>query len=131
MTFNFTDAWILVSVYYSEKVGWATVSDTIVCADYSNHAIITFEELSHTIPKLISVGIMKQDQERFGTTEQFSDWWFDAFDERKKEYILTEIAAVETYLNTTFADVVAGAEEEQLQLTEATFRKVVDAYLNK
>jgi len=54
MNYNFADAWILNSIYFSEEENdGARLVNIIGHADYTNHAIIEFGELNDSLKKLL------------------------------------------------------------------------------
>jgi hypothetical protein len=131
MRFNFTDAWILHSIHFSELDNLAAELRKIISyADYVNHAIITYPEFVQSILKLVSIGIVKQQNKTLTTTRVYKQWWDSQYSEKKSMPVLEIIHHVEQYLNLNFKNSDLSASINKIQITEQEFTKAVDIYLN-
>ena len=132
MDFTFSDAWVLQSIYFSEKNGdGAVLSDIIAYADYSNHAILSYSEFINALTKLIQVGIVKFHSTKLHTSDNYKQWWADKFEVKKRIYILKTIERTEKYLEKTYTSFVLSAENVQIEITEEDFNLTVSSYLRK
>ena len=131
MKFDFTDAWILHSIHFQESGNSGTELRKIISyADYVNHAIITYPEFVTSILKLVSIGIVKQQNKTLATTEVFKQWWDNQYTRKKNIPVLEIIHQVEQYLNLNFKNSDLSASIKEIQITEEEFIKAVDIYLN-
>ena len=131
MKFEFTDAWILHSIHFQESGNsGAELRKIISYADYANHAIITYPEFVQSIIKLVSIGIVKQQNKTLTTTIIFKQWWDRQYSGKKSMPILELIHQVEQYLNLNYKNSDHSASITEIQITEEEFTKAVDIYLN-
>lgn len=132
MTFNFEDAWILYSIFCSEiSEQGATLKHIISYADYSNHAIITYPELTKSLKKLLSAGLVIQLDKKFATTDSYKIWWDAKFKERKRIYILKAIEDTEKFLYHYGKSCDLLTFHVTLKITEEEFSKAVNAYIEE
>ena len=68
---QWSDAWILASMLTSGEKHLFSVRDIIASGDYINHSIFNYDELAHGIAKLESIGFIKQQNDKFLTTDKF------------------------------------------------------------
>lgn len=103
MTFEFKDAWLLHSIYASEKpeLG-ADLRDIIAYADYVNHDILTYAELAASLPKLLIIGLVVQLNKNLVTTDIYKAWWASKFENKKTIYVLKALDDAKTFLNSSF-----------------------------
>lgn len=60
-----SDSWILLAVILGEGNEGATLRDILAAADYANHAIPTYEELSGGLKRLIAGSHVERERERY------------------------------------------------------------------
>src|SRR5882724_750992 len=70
MTWNWSDAWLLISIITKDKKG-STLGSIIGVGDYINHSIFSFDELKSGLEKLVSIGYVVIKKDRFLTTSKF------------------------------------------------------------
>jgi len=70
MPWNWSDAWLLMSIVTKDKKG-TTLRDIISVGDYINHSIFSFDELKGGLEKLISIDYVVIKKDRFLTTKKF------------------------------------------------------------
>lgn len=128
MTFEFSDAWLLQSIRYSEKDDQGvTLADIIAFADYSNHAIMTYPEFLNGAKKLIGIGLVRQLNKKLLTTDNLRIWWTKKFEGKRKIGMHKGVEEIEKYLNKTFGTI--DKQEVKIELTEQDFKKANDGYL--
>jgi hypothetical protein len=71
LKWTFSDGWILMSVFGSHGENGATLDELIGVADLINHAIPTSEELSRSLTRLASCGLLAESDGRFRIAERF------------------------------------------------------------
>lgn len=67
-----TDAWVLLSILYSEKETptGASLSAIIATADYINHAILMYEELNEGLARLRAADHIEEHEGKYRATER-------------------------------------------------------------
>lgn len=68
---TFNDGWILMSVFLAHGGSGAALDDLIGAADAMNHAIPTSGELSRSLTRLASCGILTESNGRFRIADIF------------------------------------------------------------
>ncbi len=132
MSFNFTDAWILQSIYCSEiREHGAELVDIIAYADYSNHAILTYSELTNSLVKLLHAGLVVQLGDNFQTSMTYKAWWTEKSKDKKRIYLLKAIEETEKYLNKNFQNLDISHDNSIIPISESDFKNSVDLYINK
>ncbi len=132
MNFDFTDAWILHSIHYTESFdSGADLISIISYADYINHAIITFSELEQALQKLISAGIVQQENKFLSVTETYRQWWENKFAGKGNLFVEEILSEVELYLKKFYKDKADPEAAISLNISENDFRDAVSNYLNK
>lgn len=132
MNFDFTDAWILHSIHYTEtEPTGAELQSIISYADYINHAVITYFELEHSLRKLISAGLVHQDNNFLSVTDTYKQWWDSKFAGKGNLFVEEILSEVELYLKKFYKDMAEPATDIQLNISENDFRVAVSKYLNK
>jgi hypothetical protein len=128
MKFEFSDAWLLQSIRYSEKDGnGATLTDIIAFADYSNHAIMTYPEFLNGAKNLINIGLIIELNKKLLTTENLREWWTKKFEGKRKIGIHKGLEEIEKYLNRVFKNI--DKREIDIMVTRQNFQKATDNYL--
>ncbi|MEQ8714618.1 MAG: hypothetical protein RIC80_16475 [Cyclobacteriaceae bacterium] len=130
MTFNFSDSWLLTSIRNAEESEYgATLKDVIAYADYSNHAIMNWEELRDGLLKLISLGLVIENNHKLVTTKKFKEWWYENFNSKKRIYVHKQIELVQTYMNKAFSSFETEGEKKSIKLTEDDYQNALREYL--
>ena len=70
-SWTFEDGWILMSLYVVHGDEGALLEDMVGAADGMNHAIPTSGELSHSLTRLASCGILSRVGDRFRITDEY------------------------------------------------------------
>lgn len=68
---TFTDGWILMSVYLTHGDVGASLNELIGAADAMNHAIPTTGELSRSLTRLATCGILTEVDNRYRIAEHY------------------------------------------------------------
>lgn len=99
MDIYFTASWLLYSIYHSEndKEG-ADLYKIIANADYSNHAIISYDEFILGLTLLRRLDLVSERDNYLFTTMTYKDWWTFKFENKKRIYIQNEMSAIEKYI---------------------------------
>ncbi len=127
MKFNSTDAWLLQAIFHSQDDGYASIKDIIAFADYVNHAVMTFEEFSTSLPKLMSVSLVTIDSDHLRTTAAFEQWRSKKFKGKKSVQPLKELFEIEKYLNETFAEL--HGQILTSNISSQLFKEAVNTYI--
>lgn len=127
---SFTDALILQSIYHSEeKTKGTELRNIIAYADYVNHAILTFDELSNGLRNLSTLNLILQNKTTFKTSAEFKKWWRTRFGKKPRIYVLKEAEEIEKYL-ISLNEKKSSAAPAQVDITEAEYKLAVNSYLN-
>jgi hypothetical protein len=132
MKIEFSDAWLLQSIYHSERENEGSMLKNMVAyADYVNHAIMTFEEFKEGLYKLIALDLIKEKGENLTTTEQFKIWWDKKFGQKKRIYNMAELEQIKVFLDKTVKNQKPSVnfQEIVIKTTEIDFNKAVTDYL--
>ncbi|HEU0143522.1 MAG TPA: hypothetical protein VFQ47_01935 [Nitrososphaera sp.] len=68
--YNWSDAWLLLSIIYAGKPSGATLEKIIAAGDFINHAIFNPDELASGFARLKSGGYIKEKRGIFSATEK-------------------------------------------------------------
>ena len=68
--YNWSDAWLLLSIIYASESGGATLEKIIAAGDYINHAIFSPDELESGFARLTSGGYIKEKRGIFSVAER-------------------------------------------------------------
>lgn len=71
LKWTFDDGWILMSVFFNHGQDGASLDDLIVAADLMNHAIPTRSELSRSLSRLASCGVLVEVDSRYRISEEY------------------------------------------------------------
>lgn len=137
MDIYFTASWLLYSIYHSENdEEGADLYIIIANADYSNHAIMSYDEFISGLTLLKRLNLVYEKDSYLFATTLYKNWWTLKFGNRKRIYILSEISIVEKYIKKK-----AGNEEyiEDLVINinisasdfDRAVRTYIDAFNNK
>ena len=99
MDIYFTASWLLYSIYHSENdEEGADLYKIIANADYSNHAIISYDEFILGLTLLRRLDLVSERDNYLFTTMTYKDWWTFKFENKKRIYIQNEMSAIEKYI---------------------------------
>ena len=70
MNWNWSDAWLLMSIISVDKKG-TDLRGIISTGDYINHSIFSFDEVKSGLEKLISIDYVHIEKDRYFTTKTF------------------------------------------------------------
>jgi hypothetical protein len=130
MTFEYSDAWLLQAIKFSENGDHgATLTDIIQAADYINHAIITNSEFATGTRKLKSIGLITEKDSRLQTTDKFNEWWTKKYGQKSRVSVLKSMDDIENYLNTNFGAAYEPTTEIQTEIADADLNKSTNEYL--
>lgn len=131
MEFGFLDSWLLASIRNTEdsKEG-ADLRLIIAYADYSNHAIMTWPELSNALSKLIAVGLVTESNGKLYTTNRFKDWWAKKYEAKKRIDVHKQLTEIENYLNKTLSSFELRDKKVSIELSESDYERALRDYLS-
>jgi hypothetical protein len=130
MTFEYSDAWLLEAVKFSENGDkGATLTDIVQAADYINHTIITNSEFAAGTRKLKSIGLLIEKDKRLQTTDKFKEWWTKKYGEKSRISVLTALDEIEKYLNNNFGTIEESTTKIKTEITDANLDKATKEYL--
>jgi hypothetical protein len=130
MTFNYSDAWILQAIKFSESGDKdATLVEIIQGADYINHAVLTYSEFTTGTIKLKTVGLIIENNKRLQTTDKFKNWWTKKYGLKSRISVLKAMEEIQNYLNKNFGTTEPAEEEIKTEITETDFDKATKEYL--
>jgi hypothetical protein len=106
MTFEYSDAWLLQAIQFSEQDDkGATLTDIVKTGDFTNRAIFSYSELTTGTRKLKSVGLITERDKRLFTTEKLREWWTKKFEGKRKIGIHKGMDEILKYLNKNYGTV--------------------------
>lgn len=130
MTFEYSDAWLLLAIKFSENgSNGATVSGIIQAADHINHAIITNSEFTTGTIKLKSIGLITEKEKRLRTTAKFNEWWKKKHGQKTRISVAKSIDDIEKYLNKSFGKADEPMREIKTEITDEDLDKSIKEYL--
>jgi hypothetical protein len=121
--FTSTDAWIMLSLLWGRAENGSTLRNLIATADYINHAIPTYEELSDGLLHLMPADYVIKQTDRYCATPVIRSYY--ATVTRPRRSINQDWQAVMHFLQTTAVTQSASAH----RLSRAAYDKAVRAYL--
>jgi hypothetical protein len=98
----------------------------IAFADYVNHAVMTYEEFSNSLPKLVAISLVSVDSNGLRTTAAFEQWRRKKFKGKKSTQPLKELFEIEKYLNGTFTE--AQGQILTSNISSEQFKEAVNSY---
>jgi hypothetical protein len=128
MIFSYNDAWLLQAILHSEGQEGASLINIVAYADYANHAVMTYEEFSGSLSRLMFAGIVLFDKPFLRTSEAFRAWRTEKYKGKKRFGILKEIDVFEKYLNKTFSGITQGASI--IEIAREQFQEAVEEYIH-
>jgi hypothetical protein len=130
MTFEYSDAWLLEAIKFSENGDkGATLTDIVQAADYINHAVLTNSEFATGTRKLKTIGLVIEKDKRLQTTDKFKEWWTKKYGQKNRISVLKAMEEIEKYLNKDFETIVEPSTKIRTEITEADFDKATKEYL--
>ncbi|WP_139261992.1 hypothetical protein [Dysgonomonas macrotermitis] len=128
----FVASWLISSIFHTENNSKDfNLINVIAYADYSNHAVMTYDEFFDGLKHLISIGLVIQVEKELFTTELYKNWWNARFQNKKRIYALKEISDVEKFIrkientnNCRNFDFIA-------EIKQTDFEKAIQLYLNR
>lgn len=131
MTIEYSDAWLIQSVFHTENRQDFKLTDMIAYADYVNHAIMTFHEFGQGLRKLIALGLVQENEKNLVTTDLFKDWWNKKNANKKRIYGLTELEQIKSFLEKLSRDIELDYDTIEIETNEIDFDQAVKNYLEK
>jgi hypothetical protein len=128
MNFKFADTWLLHSILSTEKNEGATLKEIIAFADYTNHAVITYEELTDSLARLTSLGLVKKTRENFSTTDEIKEWFRTKFSKKIRMNFEKECRGIENYLVTHFPEEPGKTVPNFMGLNQEEYKKKLSEY---
>ena len=127
---DFTSAWLMYSIFHSGRdLTGANISDIIVVADYSNHAIITYDELSEGLNILHQLRLITFKDKHIIITELFKGWWTLKFANKKRQFVQKEISDIQRYISQLKLSISKTTFENLIPKSD--YEKAIDNYLNR
>jgi hypothetical protein len=131
ITFNYSDNWLCYAFFVPTKPGVAVnLKDVIGFGDFIDHSIITYDEITTSLTKLLQTDVIVRKDETYCTSDGFNKLWSQRLTAQKKKSISKEVAELQAFLNTHFTSVIL-RDIPELIISEQAFRFAVDAYLKK
>ena len=112
----------------TQKHEGAALADVIAFADYSNHAILMWNEFANGMPKLLASDLITVDNKKIKTTVAFTQWWDMKFKKLKRidnQKSLNDVFEFLSDKKSTFDN------SFNFEFTEDEFKKAVNEYLNE
>lgn len=132
MVFEYSDSWLLQSICNTEMSdNGSDLTDLIAFADYSNHAVMTFEEFSNGLTKFLALGLVCVNDSRLITSTEFKDWRKRKYENRKRILLLQEIDDFGKYLNKNYGQINVDLSKIDLEISKNYFDKAISDYLNR
>ena len=136
MDIYFTASWLLYSIYHSENDEEGADLYTIIAnADYSNHAIMSYDEYISGLTLLRRIDLVCERDKYLFTTPLYKDWWTLKFENKKRIYVQSEMSAIEKHIKKkagneeSFEDLVINTNTSASDFDRAV-RTYIDAFNN-
>ncbi len=126
-SFTNSDAWIMLALLFNQQPDGASLRDLIAAADYINHAIVTYEELSGGLARLIRAGYVEKQAGHFRATATIRSFY--AQTARPRRALNADWKAVEHFLQTTEVIVTTAHVTPSRIVSRAAYDHAVHAYL--
>jgi hypothetical protein len=132
LEFNYYDSLLLLASSQCQRKADNVdyLRDIIAFVDYIDHSIITYQEFSSGLAKLMMVGMLKEDSGEIVTSLEFDKWFEKQMENKKRPNMQKTVRMIMEYLNLNFTM----AEFERLSesyFTEVLFNEALDKYLGK
>lgn len=130
MNFQFSDTWLLHSIFNTEKQDdGAAIKDIIAFSDYTNHSIMNYEEFISGVEKLISVGLVFPIAKNYKTSELFREWCSSKFNKKIRMNVAKEFNVIENYLSTNFSKTTPAIKANlSIKYSEKDYKKKIAEY---
>jgi hypothetical protein len=122
--FTSTDAWIMFSLLFGSAENGSTLRALIATADYINHAVPTYDELSESLQHLMQAGYVIKRADRYCATPAIRSYYEQATHPRRS--INKDWQDVERFLQT----IEVTKSITCRRLSRAAYDKAVRAYLS-
>jgi len=127
MTFEYSDAWLLQAIRFSEQDDkGATLTDIVKTGDFTNRTIFSYSELTTGTRKLKSIGLITERDKRLFTTEKLREWWTKKFEGKRKIGIHKGMDEILKYLNKNYGTV--DEQKIETEFTKQDLDKSVNEY---
>lgn len=128
ITFTSTDTWVMLSLLFNRAKEGATLRDLIATADYINHAIPTYEELVHSLARLIQAGYAAKQADRYCAAPAIRSQYANT--DRSRRSISESWEDVERFLQTTEVTEVASRRAPSRIVSRTAYERAVHTYLS-
>lgn len=129
MTFEYSDAWLLGAIAFSENGNkGAALTEVIRAADYLNHAIPTYAEFASATEKLTNAGLIAAQNERLKTTDIFKQWWIKKYQKKSRINLVKAIEDIQKYLHNTHKTTDSQPPKKMTQFNETDFTRSINEY---
>jgi hypothetical protein len=129
MTFEYSDAWLLEAIKFSENGDkGSTLTDIIQAADYINHAIMTNSEFATGTRKLKSLGLVIEKDKRLKTTDKFNEWWTKKYGQKSRISVMKAMEEIEKYLNKNYGTIEDSTKGIDTEITDADLDRATSEY---
>jgi hypothetical protein len=129
MVFEYSDLWLLQSICNTESEKGSDLTNLIAFADYVNHAIMTFDEFSNGLAKLITLELVSTADNKLFTSVDFKNWRKKKFESKKSISISKEIEEIGKYLKENYGQINKDLSKINIVISKDTFDKAVSDYL--
>lgn len=128
----FLASWLISSIFHTENSSRDfKLMNIIAYADYSNHAVMTYEEFIDGLKYLTSVGLVIEIKKELFTTQLYKDWWNNRFQNKKRVYVQKEISNIEKFISKIEVENNSVNLDFITEIKQVDFDKAVQSYLNK
>ncbi|MFN8258537.1 MAG: hypothetical protein U0W24_22805 [Bacteroidales bacterium] len=132
MIFEFADLWVIHSLLNVQSEGKATeLRNLIAFADYTNHAIMTFDEFSGAFKKFIQIGLIEIAENELKISAGFKAWYKVRFEHKKRMNFQKEISVIHEYLKINYNEFNAFSNVADIIITKEIFDNKVLEYLHQ
>ena len=129
MTFSFNDAWLAQAIHYSvDGEGIASLRSVIAYADYSNHAVMTYEECCTGLQRLTHAGLITILDQRIHA-KALSEWWTGRLNNIKDDGTYKAFPVIKSCLMEDFSHLDNNMAD--CSITADAFQQSVSDYLGR
>jgi hypothetical protein len=97
--------------------------------DFYDHSVLTFEEFSRSLHKLMQLGIVEQNEKELKADAQYTRWYSKTY-AKKKVGLQKELKDTKAFIEKTYA-IVAEPQQLNLSILKDEFDAAVKAYVSK
>jgi hypothetical protein len=98
--------------------------------DFYDHSILTFEEFSRSLHKLIQRGIVDPNEKELKAEAQYLHWYSKTY-AKKKVGLQKELKDTKAFVEKTYALVLEPGSQHNLTILRDEFEAAVKAYVSK